>query len=100
MAMTIATGTRQMAATIQAVKLRREGCTAERQSHGSLNPIEKGPWPLPKYLIKSTSTLPVKTVVILGATPKEDRFAFRAMRMLQAHGHRAIPVNPAFTDIL
>ena len=41
-----------------------------------------------------------KTVVVLGATPKEDRFANRAMRMLQEHGHRAIPVNPAFDDVL
>jgi predicted CoA-binding protein len=42
----------------------------------------------------------VKTVVVLGATPKEDRFAFRAMQMLKAHGHRAIPVNPAFEEVL
>jgi predicted CoA-binding protein len=42
----------------------------------------------------------LKTVVVLGATPKEDRYAFRAMQMLKAHGHRAIPVNPAFGEVV
>jgi predicted CoA-binding protein len=42
----------------------------------------------------------VKTVAVLGATPKQDRYAFRAMEVLKAHGHRAIPVNPAFNEIL
>ena len=42
----------------------------------------------------------VKNVVVLGATPKEDRYAFRAMQMLKSHGHRAIPVNPAFSEVL
>jgi uncharacterized protein len=41
-----------------------------------------------------------ETVVVLGATPKEDRFANRAMRMLLSDGHRVIPVNPAFEDVL
>ncbi|MES2570482.1 MAG: CoA-binding protein [Verrucomicrobiota bacterium] len=41
-----------------------------------------------------------KTVVVLGATPKTDRFANRAMRLLQQHGYRAIPVNPAFAEVL
>lgn len=42
----------------------------------------------------------MKTVVVLGATPKADRYAYRAMKMLQEHGHRAIPVNPAFPEVL
>jgi len=42
----------------------------------------------------------MKTVVVIGATPKADRFAYRAMEMLQQHGHRAIPVNPAFPEVL
>jgi len=42
----------------------------------------------------------VQNVVVLGATPKEDRYAFRAMERLKAHGHRAIPVNPAFNEVL
>lgn len=41
-----------------------------------------------------------ETVVVLGASPKPDRFAFRAMKMLREHGHRAVPVNPAFDEIL
>lgn len=38
-------------------------------------------------------------VVILGASPKPDRFANRAQRKLAAHGHRVIPVNPAFDEV-
>jgi uncharacterized protein len=41
-----------------------------------------------------------KNVVVLGATPKEDRFAYRAMQMLAEHGHNPIPVNPAFDEVL
>jgi predicted CoA-binding protein len=41
-----------------------------------------------------------ETVAILGASPKPDRYAYRAVRMLRDHGHRAIPVNPAFDEIL
>lgn len=49
--------------------------------------------------LENTGNLPMKTVVVLGASPKPDRFACRAMRMLQAHGHKAIPVNPAFAEV-
>jgi hypothetical protein len=42
----------------------------------------------------------VETVVVLGASPKPDRYAYRAMQMLRQFGHRAIPVNPAFDEIL
>ncbi len=41
-----------------------------------------------------------ETVAILGASPKPDRYAYRAMEMLRRQGHRAIPVNPAFPEIL
>ena len=41
-----------------------------------------------------------ETVVILGATPKEDRFAYKAMQSLLQHGYNAVPVNPAFAAIL
>jgi predicted CoA-binding protein len=40
------------------------------------------------------------SVVVLGATPKPDRYAFRAMQRLQGHGYKAIPVNPAFDEVL
>ena len=39
-------------------------------------------------------------VVVLGASPKPDRYAYRAMEMLRDYGHHAIPVNPAFPEIL
>ena len=43
---------------------------------------------------------PSQTVVVLGASPKLDRYAYRALEMLKKHGRRAIPVNPAFENIL
>src|SRR3954452_16011256 len=43
---------------------------------------------------------PSENVAVLGASPKPDRYAFRAMEMLRQHGHRALPVNPAFDEIL
>ncbi len=45
------------------------------------------------------STSP-QIVAVLGASPKSDRYGYRAMQMLQEYGHRAIPVNPAFPEIL
>jgi predicted CoA-binding protein len=41
-----------------------------------------------------------QTVAVLGASPKPDRYAYRAMQMLREHGHRAVPVNPAFDEVL
>lgn len=41
-----------------------------------------------------------ETVVVLGASPKEDRYAYKAMKMLQEYGHHPIPVNPAFESVL
>lgn len=42
----------------------------------------------------------MQTVAVLGASPKPDRYAFRAMKMLQEHGHRPVPINPAFDEVL
>jgi len=42
----------------------------------------------------------MKTVVVLGATPKSDRYAYLAFKKLLEHGHRPIPVNPAFAEVL
>lgn len=42
----------------------------------------------------------MKNVVVLGASPNPDRYAYLALQTLQEHGHRAIPVNPAFREIL
>lgn len=41
-----------------------------------------------------------ETVAVLGASPKPDRYAYRAMEMLRQYGHRPIPVNPAFQEVL
>jgi len=41
-----------------------------------------------------------ETVAVLGASPKPDRYACKAMQMLREHGHRAVPVNPAFQEVL
>ncbi|MBI5267652.1 MAG: CoA-binding protein [candidate division Zixibacteria bacterium] len=40
------------------------------------------------------------TVAVLGATPKEDRYAFKAVKMLLDHGHTPIPVHPAGQEVL
>lgn len=40
-----------------------------------------------------------ETVAILGASPKPDRYAYRAFEMLRQYGHRPIPINPAFPEI-
>lgn len=37
---------------------------------------------------------PGSTVAVLGASPKEDRYSFKAVRMLKEHGHTPIPVHP------
>jgi predicted CoA-binding protein len=34
-------------------------------------------------------------VAVLGASPKEDRYSFKAVRMLQEHDHVPVPVHPA-----
>ena len=40
-----------------------------------------------------------ETVAILGASPKPDRYAYKAFELLKEYGHRPIPINPAFPDI-
>ena len=34
-------------------------------------------------------------VAVLGASPKAERYSFRAMRMLKEYGHKPIPIHPA-----
>ena len=41
-----------------------------------------------------------ETVAILGASPKPDRYAYKAFQMLREYGHQPVPVNPAFDEIL
>jgi predicted CoA-binding protein len=41
-----------------------------------------------------------RTVAVLGASPKPDRYAYRAMQMLRVHGYRPVPINPAYGNVL
>jgi len=35
------------------------------------------------------------TIAVLGASTNEERYSFKAVRMLKEHNHRPIPVHPA-----
>jgi hypothetical protein len=41
-----------------------------------------------------------ETVAILGASPKPERYAYKAFQMLRDYGHRPVPINPAFDEML
>ncbi|MBC7185972.1 MAG: CoA-binding protein [Calditrichaeota bacterium] len=41
----------------------------------------------------------VKTVVVVGASPKRERYSNRAIRLLLEQGYRVIPVHPAHREI-
>src|SRR5436190_17806815 len=41
-----------------------------------------------------------EAVAVMGASPKADRYSHKAMEMLREYGHRALPINPAFKEIL
>ena len=45
------------------------------------------------------SAAKAQRVVIVGASAKPDRYAYRALRMLQDYGHEVIPINPALDSI-
>ena len=40
-----------------------------------------------------------QTVVVLGASPKPERYSNKAIRLLVEHGHSVIPVHPAIPEI-
>ncbi|MFT5123440.1 MAG: putative CoA-binding protein [Kiritimatiellia bacterium] len=42
---------------------------------------------------------PSETVVVLGASPKPDRYANKAFHLLREHGHEVIPVHPALAEL-
>ena len=41
----------------------------------------------------------VETVVVLGASPKPERYSNKAVRLLLEHGHRVVPVHPTIAEI-
>ena len=41
-----------------------------------------------------------ETVANLGASTKPDRYSRKALEMLREYGHRVVPINPAFAEIL
>ena len=38
--------------------------------------------------------------MIIGASPKPDRYANKAQRLLKEHGHTTVPINPIQENIL
>lgn len=40
-----------------------------------------------------------ETVVVLGASPKVDRYSHKAIKMLGEYGHKVVPVNPYHAQI-
>ena len=40
-----------------------------------------------------------ENVAVLGASSNPERYSNMAVRMLTAHGHRVIPVNPALKEV-
>ena len=44
-------------------------------------------------------TNPLQVVVVLGASPKAERFSNQAVRLLKEHGYSVIPVNPVAARI-
>lgn len=41
----------------------------------------------------------MQQVVVLGASPKPDRYSNKAVRLLKEHGHQVIPVHPTAKQI-
>jgi predicted CoA-binding protein len=40
-----------------------------------------------------------ETVVVLGASPKPERYSWQAVNTLTEHGHRVLPVNPYHREV-
>jgi predicted CoA-binding protein len=40
-----------------------------------------------------------ETVVVLGASPKPERYSFKAVKLLADCGHRVVPVNPYHREV-
>jgi predicted CoA-binding protein len=53
----------------------------------------------PDTMIKAVLSTP-QTVAVVGCSPSPDRDSHRIAKLLQAKGHRVIPVNPGHREIL
>jgi len=40
-----------------------------------------------------------QTVAVLGASPKEERYSNKAVKLLLEHGYSVIPINPAGLEV-
>jgi predicted CoA-binding protein len=40
-----------------------------------------------------------QTITVLGASPKEERYSNKAVKLLLEHGYNVIPVNPAGLEV-
>lgn len=41
----------------------------------------------------------MERVAVVGASPREDRYSNKAMKMLKEYGHRPVPVAPRYEEI-
>ena len=42
----------------------------------------------------------MERVVVLGASKKEDRYSYRAVKLLLEKGHKVVPIHPVLDEIL
>jgi predicted CoA-binding protein len=47
------------------------------------------------HSIAESSIMEKRVVIVLGASPKEDRYSHQAVKLLLEKGYEVIPVNPA-----
>ncbi|WP_269619529.1 CoA-binding protein [Zhongshania sp. BJYM1] len=40
-----------------------------------------------------------ETVLVLGASPKPERYSFKAVQLLKEYGHKVLPVNPYHEEV-
>ncbi|MBQ0758309.1 MAG: CoA-binding protein [Zhongshania sp.] len=40
-----------------------------------------------------------ETVLVLGASPKPERYSFKAVQLLSEYGHKVLPVNPYHAEV-
>jgi predicted CoA-binding protein len=40
-----------------------------------------------------------EAVVVLGASPKPERYSYKAVKLLAEYGHRVLPVNPYHLEV-